>query len=341
MKTAKNILLISPLIVLIFALSNTVNAQYPIRYSNTIEGQVFDENHQPVGNAFVELLDSYNALVARTRTTSQGKYTFRDISRGRFTVSVKPYGTNLMEDSETVEIYNQISKSEYMSVNFSLKESKSLRHKTPLLNEAVFAQEVPENAQDLYKKGLEKLKDSDEDGTKDLEAALKITPTYFYALKDLGGYYVTHGKEEKGYPYLLKAIDVYRRCGECYYNLTIAFSNLHQRDAAVKSGAAATALNPTSPHAFLLYGIVLRQNEQWQDSMNALLKARELFGEPDADVSWQLSMVYNRLGDNLKAAEELEGYLEVNDGMKKDEKEKVKDLIKQMRADAAKKKSSN
>lgn len=308
-------------------MSQAANAQMV----NTIEGRITDEHGQPVDNAYVELLDSLDSMVAATRSSSQGKYTFRGMNRGRYTVKVRPYGKNLLESAQQVDVFNSIARAEYVSLDFRLRENPRLRPQTPIRNETIFAQEVPEDALELFNSGSEKLKSNNEDGFKDLEAAVKIYPTYFYALRELGVQYVVQGKPESAYPHLLKAIDVYKRCGECYYSLALAFSAIKQNEAAVEAAKASVTLLPNSEFAQLLYGIVLRLDGKYEASKEALLKAKPMFKKPNAEVSWQLSLVYNRLNENQKAAEELEVYLEESPDLKKDDKKKVRELIDKMK----------
>jgi tetratricopeptide (TPR) repeat protein len=231
-----------------------------------------------------------------------------------------------------VEVYSPTGLPDYVQLNFRLEEDKSMRPQTPMVNETVYAQEVPQDAERSYKKGVEKLKANNKDGFKDLENALKIFPTYFYALRDMGIYTVSDGKYEEGYPYLLKAVDVHRRCGECFYHLANAFLNMKQNDAAVKASEAAVALLPNNSYAYLMYGVVLRLNEQYKPAESALQKANTLFDKPNPSVYWELSLVHNRLGENGKAADDLTAYLDAKPDLKKDEKRSVEDMIKKLRS---------
>jgi tetratricopeptide (TPR) repeat protein len=330
MKTVRfaKFLSIAPLFLLIFAFSQTANAQR----SNVIEGQIFDEYRNPVENAYVELLDSMDYMIRAVRSSSQGRYTFRGMVKGQYTVLVKPFGTNLLSSSQIVNVYNATARAEYFNVDFTLREDRRLRPQMPIKNETIYAQEVPEDARELYESGKKKLANGNDKGMKDLEAALAITPNYFNALRELGTNFVLQRNYEAAYPHLLKAIDVYKRCGECYYSLALAFYGLNQNDAAVTAADAAVALLPASGYARLMLGIALRRKEKFGLAKEALLRAQTLFEEPNAEVFWQLSFVYNRLNENEKAAEALEEYLKVSPDLKKDQKKNVEDIIAKMRA---------
>ena len=83
------------LIVFLFISSQPSLARSP-SFSNRIEGRVYDQNRVPVGDAFVELLNEVDSMIARTRTSTDGRFSFFGLSRGTFTVKVLPLGTNLV-----------------------------------------------------------------------------------------------------------------------------------------------------------------------------------------------------------------------------------------------------
>jgi tetratricopeptide (TPR) repeat protein len=150
-------------------------------------------------------------------------------------------------------------------------------------------------------------------------------------LAALGEAYVTRGKYDTGYPYLLRAIDVNAKCGDCYYSLAVAFYRLEQLPAATKAIDAAVLLQPGSPEVYLLQGIICRLNNDLPAAEKALLTAKTLFKEPNPEVFWQLSIVYNRLKRNQEAADELELYLKSKPDMTKAEKDNVHNLITKLR----------
>src|SRR5690606_36064610 len=244
---------------IIFAFGQNANAQMV----NTIEGLIRDEHGNPVENAYVELLDSMDYMIRAVRSSSQGRYTFRGMVKGQYTVLVKPYGTNLLQSSQVVNVYNATARAEYFNVDFTLREDRRMRPQMPIKNDTIYAQEVPEDARDRYESGKKKLSDGNDKGIQDLQEALEISPSYFDALRELGTNLVLQKKYEEAYPNLLKAIDVYKRCGECYYSLAIAFSELNEKNAAVRAADAAVTLLPASGYARLLLGITLRQDEKF------------------------------------------------------------------------------
>lgn len=289
------------------------------------------ERNAPVYNAYVELYNDVRALVGRARTSSQGRFSFRGLGQGRYYVSVKPYGTNLLEEEEMLEVFDQSASGGVFFLEFRLKPDTRFKPPAPTLTGTIFAQNVPDNARRLFGLGAEKLNSGDRTGQSEVESALKEFPTYFDALSLLGKYLVSQGKFEEGYPYLLRAIDVNRRCAECFYSLGYAFYKLGQIPAGLRATAAALILEPVSPDVNLLHGIFLRLNNEFEKAEKALVKAKSHYKEPHSEVHWQLSLVYNRLNRNEDAARELEEYLKVKQDMDSTEKRRVRELIAKLR----------
>ncbi|MBK7394358.1 MAG: carboxypeptidase regulatory-like domain-containing protein [Chloracidobacterium sp.] len=280
--------------------------------TNTIEGTVYDERRNPVFNAFVELYNDVNVLTSRARTSTQGRFTFRGMSAGNYTIKVRPYGTNLLEDSQDVQVNNQSSQSDLVIVEFRLRIDKRITNlATGTPGETIYVQDIPQSAKKLYDSGIEKLAKKDNQGLSDLESAIKIFPQYFDALSRLGREYVSRKEYEKGYPFLLTAIDLNQRCDTCYYSLSYAFYQLKQYPAAAKAAMAAAVLDQSSTDIHLLLGTVLRLNGDYALSEKALLKAKSLAKTPNSEIHWQLSLLYNKVKRNQDAANELETYLKL------------------------------
>ena len=193
--------------------------------NNQIEGRIVTESNVPVNNAYVELYNDVNLLISRTRSSSQGRFSFRNLRAGRYIVQIKPYGTNLKEETSRVDIQDlgSIPNIEYVDVR--LEVDKRFTPPTETIIGTIYAQEIPDDAKRLFVSGTKKLKSQDDKGLDDIESAIKIFPDYYEALSMLGREYIAQGKYEQGYPFLLRAIDIYPRCPECFYSLAFAFNN--------------------------------------------------------------------------------------------------------------------
>lgn len=300
---------------------------------NRIEGQVFDENRVPISEVNVELLNAVDSLLTRTKTNSAGSFSFRGVSSGRFQIRVLPLINDLIGETKDVEVTPlRAGGSDTVYVDFYLRFDK---RRTPnfLLNnssDVIFVQEVPQNSQKLYKSALNKLEREKKEGFAELEEAIKLFPNYFDALSRLGKEYVLLRDFKKAYPYLIRAIDINPRSFSSYYALSYAFYQLKEIPAAVMAAKACIDLNASSVNAQILYGTLLRLDSKYEGSEKALLKAKSLVKDPNAEIHWQLALLYNKLNRNKEAAQELETYLKIFPDSP--DKQKIKDLAAKLKS---------
>src|SRR5215467_9637152 len=71
---------------------------------NRIEGQVYDPNHHPVQNLYVELLNEVDSVIQRTKTNASGRFSFIGVPPGHLRVRVVTYGTNFVEQVQEIDI---------------------------------------------------------------------------------------------------------------------------------------------------------------------------------------------------------------------------------------------
>ncbi|MFN7929596.1 MAG: carboxypeptidase regulatory-like domain-containing protein [Blastocatellia bacterium] len=315
----------------------SARATAPLPWLNRIEGQVYDPSRRPVENVHVELLNEVETMVAYTKTNSAGRFTFTGMNAGRYYVKVMPLGTNMMEQTQEVSITNATrgaNDTVYVDVHLRY-DPRNRGVTTEAPREVVFVQDIPAAAKKLYEDGIADLPKNQERGLARLEDAIKIFPEYFDALHRLGKEYVSHNQYEKGYPYLMRAIDVNGRSYSSYYSLAYAFYQLKQYPAAAEAARATTVLSPDTMEAHLLYGTVLRINGSYSEAEKALGKANTLAKKMNGEVHWQLALLFNRLNRNQETIEELETYLKLVPNSP--DKKKIEEMLAKLKTSPNKK----
>ena len=309
-------------------LSAAVSAQS----TNRVEGMVWNPDRRPMRDLYVEFQNENYYAVARVRTDSSGRFSFRGFPGGRYYVKVITSGTNYLEHTETVEVgtmgTRSGSESVYLEINLKVDKRKVVSGVSEV-TEVVFAQEVPEEARKLYKRGMKDLQKADT-GLNELEKALKIFPTYFDALNAIGREYVLRKEYQKSLPYLIKAIEVNERSFSSFYALAYACHQLNHKIEALEAARGATILQPNSLNAQLLYGMLLRLDRSYEKAEAALLEAKKLSKDrPVSEVHWQLALLYNKVGRNKEAASELETYLHLQPDAR--DRKEIEALITKLR----------
>lgn len=300
---------------------------------NRIEGIVWDPNRRPVENVYVELQNEIYSTLDRVQTSSSGRFSFIVAHQGNYIVKVLANGTNYLDVAEPVEIITGPSpgSSDSVYLDIYLKfDKRRINVGITGITEAVFVQEVPDEARKLYKNGVKNINNNDIKGFDEIEQALKIFPDYYDALNTLGREYVQRKEYQKSFSYLIKSIDINQRSYSSFYALAYAAYKLNHLPEATKAARAAIIIQPNSVYAQLLYGTILRLNGSYEQSEKSLLQAKTLNKNIQiGEIHWQLALLYNKVGRDKEAADELEIYLKVQPDVAN--KKEIKDLIVKLR----------
>lgn len=304
---------------------------------NSISGFVFSASRQPLPDIYVELLSDLGTTIFRSKTSSAGFYSFRGLPDGRYNVRVLPYNTNLMEETRSVNLISISaipgSGSTQEQVDFYLRVKKDERDKQLVAPGVVFAQEVPKDAENLYKKGVDLLSEKkDAEGLESLKKSLDIFPDYYLALDRLGTEYVMRGDFKTGKILLTRAIGINPKSFSSNFGLGLANYRLQEIDKSIEHLKKAAEISSDSINAQLWLGIAYLQKKEYSKSEDALLKANKLSGEKSAEVHWQLARLYNEEKKFKQSADELELFLKYNTEAR--DAEKIKETIAVLRKKA-------
>src|SRR6185503_1571566 len=316
--------------ILLSALLALVSFQTNQTSSNSISGHVSNDQHTPLADIRVELLDQLDSVIRTVKTDGSGLFVFRKLSDGTFQVRVQTAGTNYISQTKRVDLARPHGfGAAFEELDFILTtDSKTNSTAKPGV---VFVQEVPEPARKQYQKGTELLEKSNkrQEAFAALKSAIDIFPQYFDALEMLGTEQVKDAQYESAIPLLTKALEVNSRAYASCFALGVAQYNLKQLQPAIESFRRAVLLNEKSINANLWLGIALRQTSR-PDEAEAYLRRADVLAESKLpDAHWQLALLFNQLKRYTEAADELEKFLKVQPDAR--DAELIKKLIQRLR----------
>jgi tetratricopeptide (TPR) repeat protein len=303
---------------------------------STISGFVFDPERRPVGQIFVELSNDFT-VIGRMRTDGSGRFFFSGLAHGRYSIKALTFGTNFNEQSVEVEIAGTGVRGQAVADNVQrdiyLRVRKTA-NSAPFQNAVIFAQEIPKEAEALYKSAVSDLDSNREQvGIEGLVKAISVFPEYFLALQRLGVMRLKEERYKDAVELFKRALAVNDRCFDCLYGIGYAHFTIREFSDAVAACEKATNNKPDSFEAHLLLGKSRRMTKDFANAEKAMKQAAKLSDGASPDVHWNLALLYgkdmNRFED---AAKELELFLKA--APEAPNKEDIKKLIKQFREKA-------
>jgi len=298
---------------------------------NRIEGSVLDENGRPVPDVYIELADSMEGDLARTRSTGSGRFVFGGLSTGRFKVTIITAGTSFLSETKDVEIVGTAlrNSTEIVYTDFRLKvDPRKVTFGSGGPAETIFVQDIPESARKLFKKGQPDIKT--EKGLQLVEEAISAFPDYFDALAAAGKEYVYRGDYVKGAAYLVRAVRVNQRSYSAYSSLAYAAYKLNKLAEATEAARLAITLESKAIGTRVLLGRLLRLSNNLKLAEGILLETIKM--SPSAPhAHYELALVYNRENRNGEAASELEAFLKL--APDDPDRNNVQDLIAKLKSE--------
>jgi tetratricopeptide (TPR) repeat protein len=299
--------------------------------NNTISGHVSNDQHVPLANLRVELLNEVDTVISTVKTDGSGLFVFRKLSDGTFQVRVQTSGTNYASQTKRVDLARPtgfgVATEEVDFVLSPIKSNPGSVAKPGV----IFVQEVPEAARKQYQKAIDLLDKSNrrQEAFAALKSAVEIFPQYFDALEMLGTEQVRDQQYEAAIPVLTKALEVNSKAYASCFALGVAQYHVKQVPTAIESFRRALLLNEKSINANLWLGIALRQTTRPEDA-DAYLKRADVLAESKLpDAHWQLALLFNQLKRYKEAADELEIFLKVEPDAR--DAEQIKKLIQRLR----------
>lgn len=301
--------------------------------ASSISGFVFDPARQPVGQIYVELNSEFSTI-GRVRTDGSGRYTFRGLAHGRYTIRVLPFGTGMEEQYEDIEIAGIGARGrslpEHVQKDIYLRARKNSAN-SPFQNEVVYAQEVPKEAENLYKGAVTDLGSKRvQDATQNLEKAIGIFPDYFMAIQKLAAIRLNEEKFEEAISLFNRALKINQRCFDCMFGIAHASYSSRKFQESVTAAENAVKEKPGSFEAYLVLGMGYRMTKEYPKAEKAFQQANKNADGQSPDVFWQMALLYGKEMEKFDdAAKSLESFLKVSP--EAPNKEEVKKLIRRFK----------
>jgi Tfp pilus assembly protein PilF len=320
-----NVLLASAFCILFLAAAP--KAQSPD--GNTLIGKVRSESGRSLANVLVELQNGNGVLISQTVTTNEGDYAFSGLAGASFLLVVNEPNHQLF--SERVELTRTATTRPGSMVRIDLVLTPRDKPATPRAG-TVFQQEVPEPALKAYRQGVRLLADRKSDeGMTALREAIRILPKYFDPHFALGLELFRLHRLAEATQELELARTINPKDGRLYHTFGLVLYEQKKYAMAATVFEAAEKLNPANAEARLMRGAALIETGRLNEAEQEIARADQISSHKLPIVHLHLARVYEKRGERVRAADELESYLRQNPAV--DNAPAIREAIKKLRKD--------
>jgi Flp pilus assembly protein TadD len=304
-----------------------------------VQGAIVGPGYKPIGNVLVILQTGSGAQIARTTTTTDGRYTFFRVAPGNYSIEVSPNETQYQKTMVGGIVCNEPLRGSAREsfINQPVSIPDIMLRPVARIAEitapgVVFAQDVPPAAEGEYKQAEDKLaKGKKDEAVNHLNRALEIFPNYFIAAQKLGLVYLEMEQYRQAVVPLQKAINVNPKAAPAYLGIGMALVNLDRPEVALEALKEAQTLNPGSWRVHLYSGIALLNLGRLDEAEKSLKEAFALGGAAEGgSAHLYLASVYDKRKQYKEAVSELETYLKENP--KAPNAENIKKVLKNMKS---------
>lgn len=285
---------------------------------HTIQGRIYFPSGRRSDTRLRVKLQNFNSGDLSVFSDPNGSFVFRGLEAGSYTVVIEA-GEDYEIAREVVYIDTDGSNprrgivlppiSRIYTVDIALRLRGGMSAKAGVVSAVLAA--VPQNARELYLKALESgLAHDNLRAIEQLKSALAIYPQFPLALNELGVQYLTIGKLNEAAEALKAAVNLAPEDFQPRLNYGITLLNQRRFPAAEEQLRAAVAKNNEAPTAHMYLGITLAMQRKLDEGQKELQlaiasKSNEVF------LSHRyLAGIYLERHQNVRAAEELEAYLQ-------------------------------
>jgi Tfp pilus assembly protein PilF len=300
---------------------------------NTIQGNVFFSNGRRADRRVKVRLRSISGDQF-TMSDDNGAFSFRRLQGGSYTVIVDA-GSEFEIAYETVDIIDPPRRrgdsGQLQTVQITLSPKQNAVRPAGTIDASTAG--VPEAARERYKEALEVAQSGDsKKAIEMLEEALKIYPNYMSALNELGLQYMKLKKLDKAEESLRQAVKIAPEAFSPRLNYGILLLQKKDYVGAATELQRAAQKDNTSAVAHFHLGRAFVNMSIYNKAEKELQQAISLGGQDMAEAHRYLGAIYIEMRDSIRAAGELEKYL--NFSPKAKDADKIREIIKQLRSQA-------
>jgi tetratricopeptide (TPR) repeat protein len=298
-----------------------------------VEGTIYGPDSKAMVNVTVTLQNHAGAQIDQDITKNDGRYRFAGVVAGSYFISVKAAEAGLQQILQKIELINTgMRVTNYSKERFDFSLKRTAASERPPVVGTVFAQAVPPEAQNEYLSALSSIsKGEREEAIVKLQSAIRILPTYFLALQQLGLLYIDTEKDQQAIDPLKKSLQVNPRSAQSRLGLGMAYVNLRRPKEAIKELNESLALDRRDFRAYLYLGMALIDTGKLDEAEKSLKEAYSIGGPNQARTAHlYLASLYSTRKEYQKAIDELETYLRENP--KAPNASKIQEAITKMKA---------
>ena len=266
-----------------------------------------------------------------TYSDTNGSFVFRGLRAGTYRISVDA-GKEYEPVNETVDISQTsrnsgIVQSIPVEIQLRLKRNES----APPGVVDVSPTDIPKPALDLYGEALKSKQKGDiAKAIQQLHSAISLQPNFMLAFNEMAVLYMQTSQLDEAEKSILAALKLAPDAFPPIFNHGLLLVRMKQFEDAEKELRRAVTKDDKSALAHLYLGRALVSLQKYDEAKQQLLRALELGGDGMNPAHRYLGALYLELGENEKAAKELEKYLQLEPKAK--DAEQLRAAIKRLRS---------
>src|SRR5262245_8450241 len=293
---------------------------------NSIQGDVVVRSCQRFDRRVEVRLETPRGDISTTMN-GNGSFVFRSLVAGRYAVRMDP-GDPYAQAYEVVDVPESGGGGRIGGI-FNVQIHLRLRAQPGSTAGVVNANAPPKNAVDLYNKALNSVKEGHrEKAIEQLQAALKIDPTFIAAINGLGVQYLKLGKYQEAYDTFSSASKLSDDSFVLHLNTGMSLFYLGKFSEAELQLRVALQKNEASGAAHLYRGRALIGLNYLKEAAVDLNRAIEIGGDEIKTAHRYLGGIYMETGETAEAVKQLELYLKAVPDAK--DADQIKSLIKDL-----------